>query len=257
MTETRRVVVDGTPVGYEEGDSVAMAILRHGEHPHHGGTLCLAGDCPNCVAEIDGVAYVRTCQTPARPGLVVRRHPAVGGPAMPTVAQPDVTASPQVAPIHVTRSDADLVVIGRSHSGTEAAAAGERSGRDVLVLDANDGAEVVAIYAGPTVIARTSTGMLHVHAAEVLVATGAAEIHPVCPGNGLAGIVTARAAERLHDAGVDLGDAVAVGEPPNGVPHVARPGSTRPHRRETTTAVCGRPSRSPTTARSRPHRARR
>ena len=50
MTGMRRVVVDGTPVDYEEGDSVALAILRHGGHPHHGGTLCLAGDCPHCVA---------------------------------------------------------------------------------------------------------------------------------------------------------------------------------------------------------------
>ena len=38
--------------------------------------------------------------------------------------------------------------------------------------------------------------MLHVHADEVVVATGAAELQPVCPGNDLAGLVTARAAER-------------------------------------------------------------
>ena len=36
--------------------------------------------------------------------------------------------------------------------------------------------------------------MLHVEAHEIVVATGAAEIHPVCPGNRLAGLVTARAA---------------------------------------------------------------
>ena len=56
--------------------------------------------------------------------------------------------------------------------------------------------------------------MLHVETDEIIVATGAAEIHPVCPGNGLAGLVTSRAAERLHAAGVDLGRAVAVGTPP-------------------------------------------
>ena len=49
------------------------------------------------------------------------------------------------------------------------------------------GQEVVAVYAGPTVVARTATGMLHVRAGEVVVATGAAEIHPVCPGSQLAG----------------------------------------------------------------------
>ena len=62
------------------GDTVALAALRAGEHPGHGGTLCLAGDCGSCVAEVDGVAWVRTCQTPARPGTVVRRHPDGGPP---------------------------------------------------------------------------------------------------------------------------------------------------------------------------------
>jgi len=52
--------------------------------------------------------------------------------------------------------------------------------------------------------------MLHVHAHEVVVATGTAEIQPVCPGNDLAGIVTARAAEALVAAGVDLGTTVRV-----------------------------------------------
>ena len=60
--------------------------------------------------------------------------------------------------------------------------------------------------------------MLHVHAHEVVVATGAAELQPVCPGNDLAGLVTARAAEALHAAGVELGRVVAIGTPPDGVP---------------------------------------
>ncbi len=63
--------------------------------------------------------------------------------------------------------------------------------------------------------------MLHVEAHEIVVATGAAEVHPVCPGNRLGGLVTARAAERLHGAGVDLGRTVAVGTPPAGVPVTA------------------------------------
>ena len=59
--------------------------------------------------------------------------------------------------------------------------------------------------------------MLHVHAHEIVVATGAAEIHPVVPGSGLRGLLTARAAERLQAAGVSLGEAVSVGTPPEGV----------------------------------------
>ena len=47
---------------------MAMAVVRAGQHPAQGGTLCLAGDCGNCVAEIEGIAYVRTCLTPAATG---------------------------------------------------------------------------------------------------------------------------------------------------------------------------------------------
>ncbi len=78
-----RLDVDGTAIPIEPGDSVAVAILRAGEQPAHGGTLCLAGDCGNCLAVVDGVAYVRTCQVAARPGMVVERHPADGNPRLP------------------------------------------------------------------------------------------------------------------------------------------------------------------------------
>ena len=50
-----------------------------------------------------------------------------------------------------------------------------------------------------------------------MVATGAAEIQPVAPGAELAGLMTARAARALAEAGIDLGRVVAVGTPPEGV----------------------------------------
>ncbi len=217
-TGTPRIIFDGQPIPYAVGDSVAMAVLRAGQHPHHGGTLCLAGDCPSCVCEVGGIAYVRTCQTPATPGLSIRRHPEIGAPALRPVPQPDVTRPPVLADISVRRIEADLVVIGRGDSGRAAAGDAERAGRSVTVLDAADGNEVVAIYSGPTVIVRRSDAMVHVHAHDIVVATGAAELHPVCPGNMLIGIVTARAAEQMHAAGVDLGVAVAVGVAPVAVP---------------------------------------
>jgi glycine cleavage system T protein len=209
MSAAGHFTLDGSRLPYEPGDTVAVAVVRAGQHPLHGGTLCLAGDCGNCVAEVDGIAYVRTCQTPARDGLIVQRHPAKGPPPW---------HAPSDRHVAVRRGVADLVVIGGGRSGREAAEAGEKAGRRVTVLDAGDGVEVVAVYAGPTVIARTTDGMLHLRAREIVVATGAAEIQPVCPGNRLAGLLTARAAGRLHAAGVDLGAAVAVGEPPPDVP---------------------------------------
>jgi sarcosine oxidase subunit alpha len=120
--------------------------------------------------------------------------------------------------IEVRRLEVDVAVVGGGSAGLEAEAEARASGRTVVVLDAAVGDEVVAIYAGPTVIARTRDGMVHVHAHEVVVATGAAELQPVCLGNDLAGLVTARAAEALHAAGVDLGRVVAIGTPPDGVP---------------------------------------
>jgi len=205
-----RIVVDGRPVAFEAGDSVAVAILRGGEVPGRGGTLCLAGDCGNCLAQVDGIAYVRTCQTAARPGLRVGRHPDGANPALPVVAATDLTATPLPATAELHHLEVDVAVIGGGQSGLAAAAEAERAGRSVRVLDAGSGDEVVAIYAGPMIVVRTPRGMLHVHPHEIVVATGAAEIHPVCPGNGLAGIVTKRAAEKLQAAGVDLGRLVEV-----------------------------------------------
>ena len=197
---------------------MAIAILRAGEVPARGGTLCLAGDCGNCLAQVDGITYVRTCQAPARPGMAVVRHPATDMPPLPVVVRPDLGSTPAGVAIDVRRLDVDVAVVGGGSAGLEAEAEARASGRTVLVLDATAGDEVVAIYAGPTVIARTRNGMLHVHAHEVVVATGAAELQPVCPGNDLAGLVTARAAESLHAAGVDMGRVVAIGTPPDGVP---------------------------------------
>jgi glycine cleavage system aminomethyltransferase T len=213
-----RLVVDGRPLDFEAGDSVALAMLRAGEWPGRGGTLCLAGDCGNCLATVDGIAYVRTCQTTARPGLAVIGHPADGLPRLPVVQATAATATPLPSTTDVRRADVDFAVVGGGSAGRAAAETAERAGKSVLVLDAANGDEVVAIYAGPLIVVRTPTGMLHVHAVEIVVATGAAEIQPVCPGSGLRGLVTTGAAERLDAAGVPMGGAVAVGTSPDGVP---------------------------------------
>jgi glycine cleavage system aminomethyltransferase T len=213
-----RIVVDGHPIPFGPGDSIAIAILRAGERLGPGGTLCLAGDCGNCLVQVDGVAYVRSCQAAPRPGLVVERHPHVDMPPLPVVTDPDLSVAPPGREVPVRRIETDLVVIGGGSSGKAARTRGKRVGREVVLLDAGAGDEVVAIYAGPMVLVRTPTGMLHVQAQQIVVATGTAEIHPVCPGNQLEGLLTARAAERLHAAGVDMGVTVAVGTPPKGLP---------------------------------------
>ncbi len=201
-----RIVVDDQPIEYADGDSVAVAIVRAGQHPQHGGTLCLAGDCGNCCAEIDGVAFTRTCLTAAQPGLRVTRHPQIGGPPLLLDPPVDPVASPNYSATSLRRQQADLVVIGAGDSGKAAAAAARSEGRDVTVLAGDLGHDVVGVYPGPVAIVRLADGeMLHVHAHDVVLATGAAELHPVCEGNMLRGIFTAKAAEQLRAAGVDLG----------------------------------------------------
>ena len=175
-------------MAYEPGDTVAVAVVRAGQHPARGGTLCLAGDCGNCVAEIDGIAYVRTCLTPARDGLAVQRHPVDGPPRW--------RDEPREVEVAVSHDQTDVAVIGGGEAGQTAAAEVERGGRRVLVLDGGSGDEVVAVYAGPTVIVRRDGSMVHLRADEVVVATGTAEIQPVGPGSRLAGLLTARAACR-------------------------------------------------------------
>ena len=181
------------------GESVLTALLRAGLHPTGGGCLCAAGDCPHCVATVDGVAYARTCQTTARPGMVVARENARGYPALPTTQQ----SGPAVP---ARNEHCDVVVIGQGESGQAAAREAAGAGKRVVTLDAEAGQEVIGIYPGPLVVARADGETLHVHPhEEIIVATGAAELQPVAPGNELAGIVTARAATHFAAAGVDLG----------------------------------------------------
>jgi glycine cleavage system T protein len=189
VTSGGTIVVDGRPIEARQGDSVAVAVVRAGEAPGRGGTLCLAGDCGNCLAVVDGIAYERTCQVVARPGMQVERHPIDGNPALP------VDETRRDVPVH--RLALDRVVVG----------SGAADAHDVA-LDAAAGVAVVGIYLGPTVIAHSRGEVLHVEAEHVVVATGAAELQPVCAGNDLEGLLTPRAAARLREAGIELPEPV-------------------------------------------------
>jgi glycine cleavage system aminomethyltransferase T len=195
-----RFIFDGQPTDFESSDSVAIAVLRTGQHPAHGGTLCLSGDCGNCLGTIDGVSYRRTCQTLAAPGMVVDRHPEVGAPSM--------MGNSFDSTVHVIRRHTTTVIVGAGESGRAAAA----THPEAEVFDANLGSEVVSISAGPLVVVRTPNGIEQVHADHVIVATGSAELHPVCDGNLLRGIFTVGGATAAAAAGVALGRVVTVGQ---------------------------------------------
>lgn len=199
-----RIVYDGQLIEAQPGDTVAVVAIRNGQAPAHGGTLCLSGDCGNCVATVDGVSWARTCQISARPGMVVERHPDGAAPSL--FGGPTTGSEHNVEYLHL-----DAVVVGAGSSGLAAADELRAAGRAVTVYDAGDGYEVVAIYAGPIAIVRTDTAMLHVHAHQIVLATGATDLVPVVAGNTAHGIYTASAAEALRVVGIDLGRTATVG----------------------------------------------
>lgn len=205
------VILDGHPLPFEPGDTVLTALLRQGRRPARSGCLCCAGDCGHCLATIDGVAYIRTCQTHARPGMRVESWPDDDYPKLPSREAFGAETS-------VQHQHCDVVVIGGGESGLTESAALAASGKQVVLIDAQRGEEAVSINMGPLVVARTPRGLLHVHAHEIVIATGAMWLQPIAPGNDLAGIYTVAAVEKLHKAGVPLGKIVAVGVPPAEVP---------------------------------------
>ena len=104
----------------------------------------------------------------AAPGMVVKRHP--------NGSHPSAMGPEHHVDVEVRHRSADHLVIGNGPSGQAAAAAARNDGSDVLVLDAHEGNEVVAVFDGPTVIVRTPTGVEHFHAHHITLATGAAEV---------------------------------------------------------------------------------
>ncbi len=198
-----RLTLDGRELRFESGDTVLEALLRNGVPV--GAPLCTTGDCPNCLATIDGVSYVRTCQTPAASVAEVVLHGPAEAPPLPSVNTSPAGAVP------IRHRSTDVVVIGGGTSGRAAARDLGQQGSEVIVIEAEDGAEAIGIYPGPRVVARTTGGLESIECEQVVVATGASEILPIVPGSGLPGVVTPRAAERLRARRIDLGATVVVG----------------------------------------------
>ena len=68
----------GSPVPFEAGDSLAVALVRAGildlgpgPSASRGRYFCGSGACQNCVVRVKGVGRVEACLTPAAPGLEV------------------------------------------------------------------------------------------------------------------------------------------------------------------------------------------
>ncbi|MEU6488021.1 (2Fe-2S)-binding protein [Streptomyces sp. NPDC046887] len=74
-----RILVDGEPLGFTEGQTVAAALVaagrvawrttRTGGRPR--GIFCGIGVCFDCLVTVDGATGRRACLVPARPGMTV------------------------------------------------------------------------------------------------------------------------------------------------------------------------------------------
>jgi sarcosine oxidase subunit alpha len=73
---------EGKRVPLQDGDTIASALYRAGvrtftrsiKHHRRRGLYCLTGDCPNCMVNVDGEPGIRSCTTPARDGMRVKRE---------------------------------------------------------------------------------------------------------------------------------------------------------------------------------------
>jgi len=79
------VTVDGEPTAAYLGESVAVALMAHGDLStratkggENRGLFCGMGVCFDCVAVVDGVPGTRACVTWVRDGMVIERQDGPG-----------------------------------------------------------------------------------------------------------------------------------------------------------------------------------
>jgi sarcosine oxidase, subunit alpha len=174
---------DGKPVQALEGDTIASALYAAGQrtfsrsfkYHRRRGLLCSAGQCPNCLVQVDGAPGVRACTEPVREGMsvehmnaspsldfdVMRATDLVGGPFTPPGFYYKTFIRPRrLWPLYekvlrhaaglgrlrksqperhwrteYRRRHADLLVVGGGAAGLTAAGAAAELGADVVLAD--------------------------------------------------------------------------------------------------------------------------
>ena len=83
-TQTLTFSFDNKTITAHPGDSIAAALYAAGvrifsrsfKYHRPRGLLCVAGNCPNCLMNVDGTPSVRTCREPVRQDMRVRSQNA-------------------------------------------------------------------------------------------------------------------------------------------------------------------------------------
>ncbi|MEA2331613.1 MAG: sarcosine oxidase, subunit alpha [Thermoleophilaceae bacterium] len=174
---------DGKEITGLEGDTIGSALFASGQRTfsrsfkYHRprGLMCCAGQCPNCLVQVDGAPGVRACTEPVREGMrvehmnaspslnfdVMRATDIVGGPFTPpgfyykTFIRPrrfwplyekilrHAAGLGRIAKsqperewrTEYRRRHADVLVIGGGAAGLRAATAAAELGADVVLCD--------------------------------------------------------------------------------------------------------------------------
>jgi sarcosine oxidase, subunit alpha len=174
---------DGKKVAALEGDTIGSALFASGrrtfsrsfKYHRPRGLLCCAGQCPNCLVQVDDAPGVRACTEPVREGMkvehmnaspsldfdVMRATDLVGGPFTPPGFYYKTFIRPRrFWPLYekvlrhaaglgklrrsqpqrewrteYRRRHADILVIGGGAAGLSAAAAAAELGADVVLAD--------------------------------------------------------------------------------------------------------------------------
>ena len=174
---------DGKRVAGLEGDTIGSALFAAGQrtfsrsfkYHRRRGLMCCAGQCPNCLVQVDGAPGVRACTEPLREGMEVvhmnaspslefdamRATDLVGGPFTPpgfyykTFIRPRrfwplyekvlrhaaglgriARSQPEREwQTEYRRRHADVLVVGGGAAGLRAALAAAELGADVVLCD--------------------------------------------------------------------------------------------------------------------------
>ena len=178
-----RFTFDGKQIDAFEGDTIGSALFAAGQrtlsrsfkYHRRRGLMCCAGQCPNCLVQVDDAPGVRACTEPVREGMQVVHMNASPSLEMDVMRATDVVAGPFTPPgfyyktfirprrfwplyekvlrhaaglgrlrreqperewaTEYRRRHADLLVVGGGAAGLSAAAAAAELGADVVLCD--------------------------------------------------------------------------------------------------------------------------
>ena len=168
---------DGNRVEALGGDTIGSALYAAGQrtfsrsfkYHRRRGLLCCAGQCPNCLVQVDGAPGVRACTEPVREGMrvehmnaspsldfdVMRATDLVGGPFTPPGFYYKTFIRPRrLWPLYekVLRHAAGLGRLKKSQAEREWRTEYRRRHADVLVVGGGAAGLAAASAAGPRLI---------------------------------------------------------------------------------------------------------